>query len=44
MDIDTSIVIDEDFECRSCGRRVCELCAVVNEGRTCLECATKKGV
>ena len=35
----------EEFACRSCGRRVCGACAVVEVGvgRECLSCKTKPG-
>ena len=30
----------EDYSCRCCGRRVCDLCAHVADERRCLQCAT----
>ena len=35
----------EDYACRSCGRKVCGTCAVVEvgDGRECLQCRTSTG-
>ena len=35
----------DEFQCRSCGRRVCDMCAVVETGigRDCLQCRTSRG-
>ncbi|KAI9715238.1 MAG: hypothetical protein M1812_006048 [Candelaria pacifica] len=41
MDID-NIPGQEDISCRECSRQVCDRCAVIAEGRTCLECATSE--
>ncbi|MCJ1365023.1 hypothetical protein MMC16_004142 [Acarospora aff. strigata] len=31
---------ESEYACRGCGREVCGMCAVVGDGRVCLECAT----
>lgn len=41
MDVDqtSDAYTDEDYECASCQRRVCDTCAVRGDQRICLECA-----
>jgi hypothetical protein len=41
MDIDMMAVdIADECACQSCGRRVCDMCAVSMDGRRCLTCAS----
>ena len=42
LDLGGTSVEDGEYTCRGCGRRVCEMCAVVTfgEGRECLQCKT----
>ncbi len=35
--------VAEFFGCRSCGRQVCDVCAVVENGRECLGCRIERG-
>ena len=41
MDLDISV---DDFACRNCRKRVCDMCAVVETGmgRDCLQCRTSR--
>ena len=44
MDIDEEMPAVDDFHCRNCRRRVCDMCAVVETGigRDCLQCRTSR--
>lgn len=39
VDHNSAALMDEDFDCASCQRRVCDTCAVRGDQRICLECA-----
>jgi hypothetical protein len=46
INIDLDIAIDQDFtrnifQCNSCGRAVCDYCAIVTIKRYCLHCSTR---
>jgi hypothetical protein len=40
MDVDIVMDIGDEYACQSCGKRVCDVCAVSMHGRLCLTCAS----